>query len=243
LLGLGSSEADLTEGDIGGAAADTAKGAAIGLALSPLGYGIAKGGEKVGQKIGDVAFNLRSMFGGEPRINAGRALDALGVKPGSAPNEGMQRFLDQKVVAPEDMPPSVFTKASPGAPEALARVGKHPRVQVAQNEGIMASKRGLGSVEEQPWNNTPDVVSTLVDMRRGLIPKGSSSMGIVGDAIAQGLKGARRLGGIDENMARGITDPAIKAELAQIIAAGREPLAPDALAALVSRGLTLLGAD
>lgn len=240
LFGLGSSEADLTQGDVGGAAADTAKGAAIGLALSPVGYGLTKGGEKIAQKAGDVLFNLRSMFGGEPKINPGRALDALGVRPGSAPNLEMASRLDQKYLPAEKLPPSAFADAAPGAPEALARVGKHPRIQVAESKGIQASKNALRLADETDASSK--VVNTLVNIRRGKLP--SESLGPVGDAIALVLRRTpRRVAGIDENAARALSDPTIKAELAQIIATGREPLAPDALAALVSRGLTLLGVD
>lgn len=239
-FGLGSSEADLTEGDVKGAAEDTATGAAVGLVASPIGYGLAKGAEKTAQKAGDVLFNLRSMFGGEPKINPGRALDGLGVKPGSGPNKNIQKLLDQKLLPTEKLPPSAFAEAAPGAPEALARVGKHPRIQVAENKGIQASKNALRLADEM--DAPSKVVSTLVNIRRGKLP--SESLGPVGDAIALVLrKTPRRLAGIDENMARAVADPAIKAELAKIIAAGRAPLAPDAIAALVSRGSALLGLE
>jgi hypothetical protein len=224
------------------AAPDVAKGAAIGGPLGLLGYGFMKGGERAAQKAGDALFNLRSLFGGEPPVNPGRALDALGVKPGSAPNEKMAQRLDQKVVPPEDFAPNAFRDASPSAPEALAQVAKHPRVQVAESDGIMNAKRGLGFLEENPNLETPEAVRALVDIRRGQLPKLDKSMGTVGDALAQAMKGGRRMLGTTENLARALSG-AERAELAQIIAAGREPLAPDAQAALVSRGLALLGAD
>lgn len=248
MLGLNNSKADLTQGEVGQAAADTGKGAGIGAVLGPLGYGIAKTGEVLGNKAADAVFNLRSLLGGNPAPSIPRALDALGVTEGSGPNERVQALTDQKIVPPEDFPPAAFNKASESAPDAMARVGKHPRVQVAQEEGILASKRGLGAVDEMSEAGDPranaGVVSALVDLRRGKIPRASTSMGLVGDAIAQSLKAARRLGSTDENLARAISSPETKAELLQIIAAGRQPnLSGDAIQALATRGLALLQAS
>lgn len=221
---------------------ESAKSAIAGGAIAGGVHGGLSLTQLLKNKARDVTFNLRSLFGGEPEVMPDRALDALGVKPGSEPNKAIQDILGQKYVKAEKLPPSVLTEASPGAPEALARVSKHPRVQVAENKGLVASKRGLRFADE---TDAPDrIVSTLVDIRRGKLPTNPTSMGIVGDAIASSLKVARRSAGLDENLARAISDPATKAELLQIIAAGREPnLSADAAKALAARGLALLGVD
>lgn len=244
LLGLGNSEADLTEGDVAGASRDTAIGAGTGLVLAPVGYGIAKGAQALGTKIGDTTRNLGWLFGGKGAPNVGRALDTLGVEAGSAPNESVGTLLANRVVPAEDFPPSVLNKASSSAPEAVAKIGTNPRVQVAEASGKQLAKSGLAHIEEMPWANDAQTLRSLVDLRRGIIPKESRSMGLVGDAIQQVLRAGRGVVGTSENLARAASDPAAKAELLQIIAAGRKPnLSADAVKALSARALTLLGVD
>ena len=53
LYGLGESEADLTKGEVGRAAADTAIGGALGGALGAAGYGLAKGFGAIGRRVMD----------------------------------------------------------------------------------------------------------------------------------------------------------------------------------------------
>jgi hypothetical protein len=137
-----------------------------------------------------------------------------------------------------------MNKASEKAPEAMARLGKNPRVQVAEAAGKKDVKSALAHLEEYPWANDAETLHSLVDLRRGIIPK-EPSLGLVGDAVRQALrKGAGSLLNTQENAARAISNPEIKAEMLQILAAGREPnLSADAAKALTARALSLLGAD
>jgi hypothetical protein len=245
LLGLGKSESDLTQGDWTGNAVDTAKGAITGAVLGPLGLGLAKGVGAFGTKVGDTVRNLGWILGGKGAPSAGRALDTLGVEAGSAPNPRMQSLVDQKVVHPEDFPPSAFNRSSESAPDAIARIGKQPTIQVAEKEGVQASKAGLGAVEEMPWANNPDTVHALVELRRGIIPKGAATRSDpLGGGLQTVLAGIEKIAGTDKNLAKALSQPRIKAEMAQIIAAGRAPdLSSEAANALSSRALSLLGID
>lgn len=102
LAGLGNSNADLTEGDVGGAALDTAKGAGIGLALGA-------GGKLVGKGIQSVrSANLA-------QTAEGLAESATGATGKQAENflPGTGRYmLDNKIVGFGDSPGDIASRAN-----------------------------------------------------------------------------------------------------------------------------------
>jgi hypothetical protein len=96
-----------------------------------------------------------------------------------------------------------------------------------------------------PWANNPDTVHALVELRRGIIPKGAATRSDpLGGGLQTVLAGIEKIAGTDKNLAKALSQPRIKAEMAQIIAAGRAPdLSSEAAQALSSRALSLLGID
>ena len=94
--GLGSSEADLTEGDLSGAARDTAIGGATGLAIGGAGKAIGALGSKAGTGIKNVIDDVATAPMGQAGAQMGmvaRGIE-LGGKLGGAVNKGFDAMGD-----------------------------------------------------------------------------------------------------------------------------------------------------
>lgn len=171
--GLGGSEADLTRGDVVGAAKDTAKGAAIGLAGGAAGAALGKalpaaaaGLQKVGQSRlfkAAVGHNKRAftLVNGKGMLDkAGQYLDDIGIGVGdstesiakklAARNDAINAADDAMVAALDGAPRA--TKISPAAvADRIEKEVAAPLKRMAANQDEYAqvmreveSIRGLG---------------------------------------------------------------------------------------------------
>lgn len=233
VLGFNKSE----EESVGGLAKDTTIGGVTGGIFGPLGYGVAKGSEWLGNKVGDTGRALGELFGREPGANVGRAVETLtGRGTADVNTREMSRLTNSKSI--RDIPPSAMAKASPKAPDALARVGGSPRVQVAENTAKTGVKLALRGAKAKGSAAIP----LLEEVAAGRIPRGNSN--ILADLLMRGKKLDPTQFVDDKNLARVLADPAKTREAAMLLLSARKPgIAPDAAAALMTRALAILGAD
>lgn len=128
--GLGSSEADLTHGDVAGAARDTAIGAGLGGTIGgfapAVSAGISKGAQAVGNKLDDIAENLAVKSTGATGAQASKF----------APDTGRE-LLDRGIVK--------FGRSAEGvskaAQEAMDQAGSHMDevLSTLDQKGVKAS--------------------------------------------------------------------------------------------------------
>lgn len=239
LLGLNSSEADLTKGEFSQSREDSEKGALAGGIAGPLGYGAAKGVGMVADKSADAVKGLASLFGHEATPNAMRAAQTLaGNAEINAPQ--IQRVLESEAI--DKIPPSTLAGMTTKAPDALARVSANPRVQVAEGAAKMDIRQVLSGLKTQDSSAifasekaNPETVQLLKEVAAGRMPKGGQN--ILADLL---LKGKRAINPTqmvnDQNLARVLSDPAKTREAAMLLLSLQKPgLAPDAAAAISSR--------
>lgn len=244
ILGFNKSE----EESAGGLAKDTAVGGVTGGILGPLGYGVAKGSEWLGNKVGDTGRALGELFGREPAANVGRAVETLTGRGSADVNTPqIQRLLESESI--DKIPPSALAQSTPKAPDALARVSGKPRVQVAENTAKTEVRQALKGVRAQDAAATfaseranPDTAKLLEEVASGRMPRGNSN--ILADLLMRGKKLDPTQFVDDQNLSRVLADPAKTREAALLLLSARKPgIAPDAAAALMTRALTLLGVD
>jgi len=115
--GLGNSNADLTKGEIGGAAKDTALGAAGGAVVGAAGSAVARGLEKLGTAAKNkLASKLLTYFGGDRENALATPTTVKKIRPAV-------EQLKQEVLTPEGMDIARTARANPEA--ALDMVEKH----------------------------------------------------------------------------------------------------------------------
>jgi hypothetical protein len=147
--GLGSSDADLTKGDVGGAAIDTAVGGALGAGAGAI-------GQKIGQALTPEATQARASM---------QAIKALGGKaiPDNAPigqavlNQGALPFMSGAAGT---------EKAITGGINDIEQNSVQPLLKsVSENSGLSKAVGGRKPIE--------DIVSSVADEAKASIPKSS----------------------------------------------------------------------
>lgn len=251
LSGAGHTRADLTKGEVGKFLGDTAMGSAagatLGAAIPVATVGGAKAAKFGGAKIADFARGIAGLFGYEPAPNVGRAAEYLRVP--TTPNKGVASlFENQKLVTPEQAPPSVLNQASEYAPDAMSQVSREPRTTMAEISGQNAVKNALGSISEMPWHADPELFSALTGLKQGELVD-QSLVSSFGPAFAKNFgRLARPMEEVflanPRNLNRINGNPAAKGELIRLIMRGREPnLSPEAGADILGRISSLIGSD
>lgn len=136
--GLGASNADLTQGEFGQAAADAAAGAALGGGAGALGYGVGRGVARVAPHLSravgamlpakeEVADLLRRFAEGRAFKAAGPMLkdfrQIVGQKGTNRPNEIGRELLDSGAVGAGDDVEAIAEKLAPLRNQAGEQVG------------------------------------------------------------------------------------------------------------------------
>jgi hypothetical protein len=124
--GLGSSDADITQGDIGDAAEDTAKGAALGLLMGS--------GGKALSKIPGAAKDLAENWAVKATGATGRQAEKF------APNAGRE-LLDRGLVKFGDSPANIATRVGDAADDAGQAIGD--ALKTLDDKGVTASVKNV----------------------------------------------------------------------------------------------------
>ncbi len=158
--GLGNSDADLTKGEVGGAALDTGLGAGLGAGLGSTFYGLSKG--------------LSYLF----RPGVEKAADALGAEAG-IPNAAAQDLVKTAEAAGQDIPATALGGLTSKAPFSLRTLfrGSPKADVVARNTELGLEKAAMDS---RAAALVPEVEASLAD---GIQSANRAAGGRVSDAI------------------------------------------------------------
>lgn len=158
-IGLGNSKADLTKGEIGGAALDTGVGTVLGVAGQKVGEKvIAPGVKYVGQKLSPVGEYLSQKFGSKAEQLAETATGATGREAEKfAPGAGRE-LLDRKIVRAFNSPADIAKNANK-----------------AQQVADMEMDKILSQLDDAGVKATPQDVMGELDRRIGQLSDDPSS--------------------------------------------------------------------
>lgn len=180
--GLGASEADLTEGDVTGAARDVAIGGALGAGAGVAGNLISKGLSKAAPAVRNVFSKGANKLDEVAEALAVKATGATGNQASKfAPNAGRE-LLDQKLVKFGDTAYDIAERVGQRHQTAGKVIGES--LEELENRGVKASVDDVvRSLESQvdELSKTPGnekIVKQLKDQIDNLYNRGESNIGI-----------------------------------------------------------------
>lgn len=220
--GLGASEADLTKGEIGGAAADTATGAVVGGAvsgavesLSPLAKYVSK---KAAEKSLDFAIDaihprmqdLKRYYGTEKLRQMGQELiDQKIIKPFDTADDIYRKLVERT----QDIGESIEAKVNIGMPqEALLDTGEfvdRMKNETAAIAGTGPNAAGAVSKVGTYLDDTVSKLGTPIENPNSLVPEqgfGGSVVSTGGEELAPPIGGSYGLEG-GGTLSKEIIDP------------------------------------
>lgn len=173
LQGLGSSEADLTKGELAGAARDTGIGGAIGAGAGFLGNQLSK--LPIGQAVGYVGDKLK-----------GGAEDLARLATGTTglPEKAGRELLDQGIVKFGDTTGGIARRASAIAEDAPQASLVAPIKEAALKPGF--NSKGDFGLDDLAVLGTTGVKGLIA--KKVLAPRAMSSGAVIADNLADVLK-------------------------------------------------------
>jgi len=180
--GLGASEADLTEGDVTGAAKDTAIGAGVGIAAGLAGKLIGAGVNKAAPYVKQAASSVGSSLQSGAEKLAIKATGATGNQASKfAPSAGRE-LLDQGLIKPLDSAASIAERIGTRHSQAGAAIGD--ALETLEKRGVTGSVDNIVSVLEAQVDDLSKVPGNekIVKQLQGeidnLYNRGQSNLGI-----------------------------------------------------------------
>lgn len=236
LNGLGNSDADLTKGDVAGAASDTAKGAALGAGLG-AGVGAAGGlinagtsaiAGKANSKVADALANARELAAKNVDEQAGKLRGQLGAETqkGSRQIENIIRAI-QSGDATQDQLAAVKALKDSGdwgevvegitqrnldeLPGQLNTIGAK---KAALND-FMAGKDQAAETEAQRLTSPDEALRQLGERAKRYLPRAAGGVAakVLGSEEGSGLVGGQILGPMMHSLKRGINSPSVQTSI------------------------------